>query len=136
MYQAHLNADLRITSSKRLLDALLLIHMISLPRTVSAFDAIFDVDIKVHMAEYEAEKMKRASCEMKEWVQGADGMSRLPVHPGVPPELLTTLACLKKLPLNLMRFWILYVPFFHTLVTKDNFSLPGKRQYEVRLMQV
>ena len=74
------------------------------------------------MAEYEAEKMKWASCEMKEWVQGADGMSRLLVHSSILPELFTAPACPKKFPPNLMRFWILYVPFFHTLVTKDNLS--------------
>ena len=67
------------------------------PREASAFDTVFDVDfdayMKMHMAEYEAEKTKWASCEMNEWVKGADGTSRLLVPPGIRPESFTIPTC-------------------------------------------
>ena len=63
------------------------------PRAVSAFDTLFDIDldayIKVHLAEYEAEKMRWATCEMKEWVNGADGTSCPLVYSGALPQLFT-----------------------------------------------
>lgn len=67
------------------------------------------------MAEYDAEKLKWAGCEMKEWVKGADGTSCLLF---ILVFFLTVLACLKTWLPSLVNFWISYVPFVYTRNTE------------------
>lgn len=65
-------------------------------------DSILELDLQVyidrHMEEYDTEKLKWSTCEMDEWVKGADG-AYFDIMPGVVAYIFF---CLQNLLVNML----------------------------------